>query len=252
MTEPQTALITGAAQRIGRAMAIDLAAAGWRVAVHYNGSAEAAEETVSTIRAAGGTAEALDCDLSDETHTADLIDRAVDALGPVGLLVNNASLFEKDMPDTVTRDSWNAHMDVNLRAPFLLSQAFMRRLDAASEGNIVNVCDQRVLNLGVGFTSYSLSKYALWGLTQMLARDLAPRVRVNAIGPGPTLPSPRQTAEQFADQWRATPLERPVDLGDICRALRFILDAPALTGQIIALDSGQHMGAAWDKDAVLE
>ena len=256
MTGPQaapgTALVTGAAQRIGRAMAVDLAAAGWRVAVHFNGSAQAAEETVSIIRGAGGTAEAMDCDLSDETRTAELVARAADALGPVTLLVNNASLFEKDMPDTATRDSWDAHMEINLRAPFVLCQGFMRGLGEKGGGNIVNVCDQRVLNLGLGFTSYSLSKYGLWGLTQMLARDLAPRVRVNAIGPGPTLPSPRQTEDQFADQWKATPLERPVDPVDICRALRFILDAPSLTGQIIALDSGQHMGAAWDKDAVLE
>lgn len=243
---PETALITGAAHRIGRAMALDLADAGWRVAVHYNGSRAGAEALVAEITAMGGQAAALKADLADEDATAGLIPAAADALGPVTLVVNNASLFELDMPDTVTRDSWDAHMGVNLRAPFVLTQAFAAHLPADVEGNVVNIVDQRVLNLRGDFTSYTLSKYGLWGLTQMLARALAPRIRVNAIGPGPTLPSPRQSDEQFAAQWQATPLGRPVDLQDICGALRFILDAPAYTGQIIALDSGQHMGAAWD------
>ncbi|MAN80307.1 MAG: short chain dehydrogenase [Rhodospirillaceae bacterium] len=243
---PETALITGAAHRIGRAMALDLADAGWRVAVHYNGSRAGAEALVAEITAKGGRAAALKADLADEDATAGLIPAAAEVLGPVTLVVNNASLFELDMPDTVTRDSWDAHMGVNLRAPFVLTQAFAARLPADAEGNVVNIVDQRVLNLRGDFTSYTLSKYGLWGLTQMLARALAPRIRVNAIGPGPTLPSPRQSDEQFAAQWQATPLGRPVDLQDICGALRFILDAPAYTGQIIALDSGQHMGAAWD------
>ena len=243
---PETALITGAAHRIGRAMALDLADAGWRVAVHYNGSRAGAEALVAEITAKGGRAAALKADLADEDATAGLIPAAAEVLGPVTLVVNNASLFELDMPDTVTRDSWDAHMGVNLRAPFVLTQAFAARLPADDEGNVVNIVDQRVLNLRGDFTSYTLSKYGLWGLTQMLARALAPRIRVNAIGPGPTLPSPRQSDEQFAAQWQATPLGRPVDLQDICGALRFILDAPAYTGQIIALDSGQHMGAAWD------
>lgn len=243
---PETALITGAAQRIGRALALDLADAGWRVGVHYNGSRAAAEALVAEIAAKGGRAVAVQADLADEDATAALIPAAADALGPVTLLVNNASLFELDMPDTVTRQTWDAHMGINLRAPFVLTQAFVRHLPNGAEGNVVNIVDQRVMNLRGDFTSYTLSKYGLWGLTQMLARALAPDVRVNAIGPGPTLPSPRQTDDQFAAQWQATPLGRPVDPRDICRALRFILDAPAFTGQIIALDSGQHMGAAWD------
>jgi NAD(P)-dependent dehydrogenase (short-subunit alcohol dehydrogenase family) len=249
---PETALITGAAQRIGRAMALDLADAGWRVAVHYNGSKSKADAVVAEITAKGGQAAAFQADLADEAATADLIPRAAKGLGPVTLLVNNASLFELDMPDTVTQGSWDAHMSVNLRAPFVLTQAFAAHLPDGAAGNVVNIVDQRVLNLRGDFTSYTLSKYGLWGLTQMLARALAPRVRVNAIGPGPTLPSPRQTDDQFAAQWRATPLGRPVDPQDICRALRFILDAPALTGQIIALDSGQHMGAAWDNASAPE
>ncbi|MEP1028742.1 MAG: SDR family oxidoreductase [Alphaproteobacteria bacterium] len=245
-TLPETALITGAAHRIGRAMALALADAGWRVAVHYNGSRTAAEALVAEITAKGGRAAAVRADLADEDATGNLIPAAIAALGPVTLLVNNASLFELDMPDTVTRDSWDAHMEINLRAPFVLTQAFAEHLPDGAVGNVVNIVDQRVMNLRGDFTSYTLSKYGLWGLTQMLARALSPQIRVNAIGPGPTLPSPRQTDDQFAAQWQATPLGRPVDLRDICRALRFILDAPAFTGQIIALDSGQHMGAAWD------
>lgn len=251
-TRPQTALITGAARRIGRALALDLADAGWRVAVHYNASRDDADAVVAEIAAKGGRAVAVQADLADEAAVAGLIPAAAAALGPVTLLVNNASLFERDMPDTVTRASWDAHMEVNLRAPFVLTQSFVAHLPAETEGNVVNIVDQRVLNLRGDFTSYTLSKYGLWGLTQMLARSLAPRIRVNAIGPGPVLPSPRQTAEQFAEQWRATPLERPVDPQDICRALRFLLDAPVLTGQIIALDSGQHLGAAWDNGSALE
>ncbi|PIW26367.1 MAG: short chain dehydrogenase [Rhodospirillales bacterium CG15_BIG_FIL_POST_REV_8_21_14_020_66_15] len=252
ITRSETALVTGAGRRIGRALALDLAARGWRVAVHCHTSRADAEAVVAEIAAAGGEAAVVQADLADEDATAALIPAAAEALGPVTLLVNNASLFENDMPDTVTRESWNAHMAVNLRAPFVLIQAFVRHLGAGQCGNVVNIVDQRVLNLRGDFTSYTLSKYGLWGLTQMLARTLAPAVRVNAIGPGPTLPSPRQTDEQFVRQWRSTPLERPVDPREICRALRFILDAPALTGQIIALDSGQHMGAAWDNGPALE
>ena len=242
----ECALVTGAGRRIGRALALELADAGWRVAVHYNGSKEDAEGVVSEISFAGGTAQAIACDLANEDEVSGLLARVADAMGPVTCLVKNASVFENDLPDTVTRESWDRHMEVNLRAPFVLSQAFARQLPDGMTGAVVNIVDQRVINLRGDFTSYTLSKYGLWGLTQMLARGLAPRIRVNAIAPGPTLPSPRQTPDQFAEQWQATPLGRPVDLQDICRALRFVLDAPAVTGQIIALDSGQHMGAAWD------
>ncbi len=249
---PETVLITGAAKRIGRELALDMASLGWRVAVHYNASRDAALAVVDEIAAAGGRAAAFKADLADEGETSALLPQVVDGLGPVTCLVNNASLFEKDVPETVTRDSWDAHMETNLRAPFVLTQAMAAHLPAGMSGVVVNIIDQRVLNLRGDFTSYTLSKYGLWGLTQMLARGLAPRIRVNAIGPGPTLPSHRQTEDQFVEQWRGTPLERPVDPQEICTALRFILDAPAFTGQIIALDSGQHMGAAWDNGADLE
>src|SRR4051812_16961081 len=234
---PQTpvALVTGAAQRIGRAIALDLAGQGYAVAVHYHRSGGPAEALVTEIAGSGGRATALRADLAIETEVTGLIAAAA-ALGPVALLVNNASLFERDEPLTVTRASWDSHMEVNLRAPFLLIQELARRLPQGLEGNVVNLLDQRVWNLTPHFTSYTLSKAGLWTLTQTLALALAPRIGVNAMGPGPALPSTRQTEEQFARQQESTPLRRGTSPAEICAALRFILDSPAMTGQMIALD----------------
>jgi NAD(P)-dependent dehydrogenase (short-subunit alcohol dehydrogenase family) len=241
---PGAALVTGAARRIGRAIALDLAAHGWRVAVHYRHSAAEAAEVVREIVGRGGRAVALQADLAREAHIQALIPRAAEALGPLTCLVNNASVFEMDKIDTVTRASWDAHIETNLRAPLVLSQAFARQLPAAADGVIVNMLDQRVWNLTPYFLSYTVAKMGLWTLTRTLALALAPRIRVNGIGPGPTLPSPRQTPEQFAQQCRMMPLGRGTTLAEICAALQFILDAPAMTGQMIALDGGQHLGWA--------
>ena len=167
--------------------------------------------------------------------------RAGEALGPLNVLVNNASVFERDEPLTATRESWDAHMAVNLRAPFVLSQAFARQLPDGARGNIVNMVDQRVWNLTPHFTSYTLTKAGLWTLTQTLALGFAPRIRVNAIGPGPVLPSPRQSQAQFDAQARSTPLERPTDPAEIAAAVTFLLEAGTVTGQMIALDGGQHL-----------
>ena len=238
----RTVLITGAAKRIGRAMALDLAAHGWTVAVHYNASEADAAAVCETIVKGGGRAQPVRADLADEAECAALVGRAVAAVGPLTCLINNASIFEKDSPTTATRESWDAHMRINLRAPFVLVQGFIERLPAGAAGNIVNIIDQRVWNLSGFFTSYTVSKAALWTLTRTLAVALAPAIRVNAVGPGPTLPSVRQTEEQFRRQWQAVPLARRVDPQEICDAVRFILDAPAMTGQMIALDGGQHLG----------
>jgi NAD(P)-dependent dehydrogenase (short-subunit alcohol dehydrogenase family) len=235
-------LVTGAAARIGRAIALDLAEAGWTVAVHYGDSGTAAEDTVNAIRDAGGTAMAFAADLSDEDQTARLIGQVAEALGPVNCLINNASIFEDDTAETATKESWDNHMSVNLRAPFVLSQAMAAAFTNQESGNIINLIDQRVFNLTPYFMSYTLSKAGLWTLTQTLALSFAPNIRVNAIGPGPTLPSSRQSEEQFRRQFEATPLERPVDPTEICGAVRFILASPSMTGQMIALDSGQHLG----------
>lgn len=238
------ALVTGGAQRIGRAIALELAGNGWTVAIHCNRSEEAAQDLAGEIRSFGGQADVFVADLMDAAATEELVARVASALGPVSCLVNNASIFENDDPKTVTRESWQRHMTVNLHAPFLLSQAFARSLPAGTEGNIINIVDQRVLNPTPHFTSYTLSKSGLWTLTQTLALALAPSIRVNAIGPGPVLPSIRQTEEQFTRQWSQLPLARPTAPEEIAGGVRFVLDAPSMTGQIITLDSGQHLGWA--------
>jgi NAD(P)-dependent dehydrogenase (short-subunit alcohol dehydrogenase family) len=241
---PGTVLITGAAHRIGRVIAADLAGGGWAVAVHYNHSAGAAEALVEEIEEAGGKAAAVQADLSDEDQVNDLMGQTVAALGAPNCLINNASIFEGDSVETASRESWDLHMAVNLRAPFVLTQSFARNLPPDAEGNVINMIDQRVWNLTPDFTSYTVSKAGLWTLTRTLALALAPRVRVNAIGPGPTLPSVRQTEEQFIRQYSSMPLRRPATPREIAQAVRFILATPAMTGQMIALDAGQHLGWA--------
>jgi NAD(P)-dependent dehydrogenase (short-subunit alcohol dehydrogenase family) len=239
---PGVALVTGAARRVGRALALELGRLGYAVAVHYLHSADQAAETVAAIRAAGGRAERFAADLAREDQTQRLAPHVAEALGPITCLVNNASRFERDEADSATRASWDAHLETNLRAPFVLAQAVAAALPRDAEANIVNLLDQRVWRLTPHFTSYTVSKFALWGLTQSLALALAPRVRVNAIGPGPALPSPRQTAGQFAAQCARLPLASGTTPDEICAALRFILATRSVTGQMIALDGGQHLG----------
>ena len=244
MTEasPKTALVTGAGIRVGRAIALDLARHGWQIAVHYNRSRAPAEEVVDEIRAHGGRAVALRADLSHEKEASRLVPRAAEALGPLTCLVNNAARFKTDTVNSATWESWDTHMKVNLRAPFVLIQAFAAQLPDGAAGNVINLIDQRVWNLTPDFTSYTVSKAGLWTLTRTLALALAPRIRVNAVGPGPTLPSRRQTQAQFDAQCVQTPLGRSTTPEEITDAVRFILGAPALTGQMIALDGGQHLG----------
>ena len=237
----KTVLVTGAGKRIGRAIALKLAGAGWAVAVHYNRSRKDAEAVAGEIVDAGGTAVAVQADLSDEAAVALLVPRAVDALGPLGALVNNASAFEYDAADSATRESWDRHMETNLRAPFVLSQALAAQLPEGAGGAIVNIIDQRVWNLTQHFMSYTLSKAGLWTLTRTLAQAFAPRIRVNGVGPGPTLPSTRQSGEQFARQVEKTPLRRGATAGEVADAVLFLMSAPAVTGQMLALDGGQHL-----------
>jgi NAD(P)-dependent dehydrogenase (short-subunit alcohol dehydrogenase family) len=238
------ALVTGGAQRIGRAIARELAENGWAVAIHYRASRAEAEKLVGEIEKARGRAVALACDLRQEAELAKLVPRAVEELGPLSCLVNNASVFEMDKIDTVTLESWGKHIDVNLRAPLVLSQAFARQLPDGASGNIINLLDQRVWKLTPYFLSYTVAKSGLWTLTRTMALALAPRIRVNGIGPGPALPSARQTLEQFRQQQAAVPLKRGPGLEEIGAAVRFILGSPSLTGQMIALDGGEHLGWA--------
>jgi NAD(P)-dependent dehydrogenase (short-subunit alcohol dehydrogenase family) len=241
---PKAALVTGGAQRIGRALALTLAETGYAVAVHHHSSHTAAGALVAVIGRSGGNALALAADLSDEIAVRKLLPDATAALGPIGVLVNNASVFESDTIATATRESWDAHLAVNLRAPFVLIQDFAARLPAGSGGVVINLLDERVWNLTPYFVSYTVSKTGLWTLTRTMALALAPRIRVNAIGPGPALPNARQTPAQFLDRCRNMPLQRGTSPREIAMALRFILEASAMTGQMIALDGGEHLGWA--------
>lgn len=244
------ALVTGAARRLGREMALALAGRGIDVAIHYDRSAEDAKTTAAAARGLGVRAQVFQADLLDEAATAALIPAVTAALGPLGVLVNNASIFEYDNLATATRESWDRHIGSNLRAPFVLTQGFAAQAPQAAvvDGEpqaralIVNIIDQRVLKPTPEFMTYSLAKAGLWALTRTSAQALAPRVRVNAIGPGPTMQGARQTADHFARQRAATILERGADGGDIAAALMYLLDARAVTGQLICVDGGQHLG----------
>jgi NAD(P)-dependent dehydrogenase (short-subunit alcohol dehydrogenase family) len=241
MTPIRTVLITGAAKRLGRAIALHLAGAGWNVAIHYHGSADEAESAANAVRALGVKAATLKADLSREEETAQLIGRAARELGPLSALVNSASLFENDDWQSASRASWDAHMETNLRAPFLLSQIFAKQVPKGESGNIINIIDQRVLKPTPQFISYSLSKAGLYWLTTTLAQALAPNIRVNAVGPGPTMRNVRQSEEDFARQRKATVLEHGADPKDVAAAIRYLLEAPSVTGQMIAVDGGQHL-----------
>jgi NAD(P)-dependent dehydrogenase (short-subunit alcohol dehydrogenase family) len=246
------ALVTGAGKRLGREMALYLARRGFDVAVHYSGSQAEAEAVVTEIEALGQRAVALQADLLDEAQTQSLMPRALEALGgPFTVLVNNASIFEHDTLQSATRKSWDRHMESNLRAPFVLTQAFAAQApeagqDAAGEpvarGLILNMIDQRIRKLTPEFMTYTLAKMGLWALTQTSAQALAPHVRVNAIGPGPTMQGTRQSLEHFTRQRANTVLSRGANPADITAALGYFLDAPAVTGQIICVDGGQHLG----------
>ena len=252
------ALVTGAARRLGRAMALDLAAEGHDVVVHYSGSSEAAEDTASDARANGVKAVALQADLLDRAAVTALVPRAVEAIGPLSVLVNNASIFEHDTIETASHESWDRHLGSNLFAPLFLSQAFARQVPGGARDDagepiasaaIVNMIDMRVRKPTPEFITYSVAKSGLWALTKSLSQALAPDIRVNGIGPGPTLQGGRQSAQHFADQRAATILSRGANPSDITGALRFILANPSFTGQLLCIDGGQHLG--WETPDVL-
>lgn len=236
---PRAALVTGGSRRLGAAIALALAEAGFDVALGYGRSDPSA--SCAAIRSRGRRAVALRADLAEEEAVARLVPAACEALGPLGVLVNNASVFERDEWNDATHDSWERHLRPNLRAPFVLSQAFARLLPDGAEGVVVNMLDQRVWSLTPHFISYTLSKAGLWALTRTLALALAPRIRVNGIGPGPALPSARQSQAQFERQCAGVPLGRGTGPEEIGRALLAILALPSMTGQMLALDGGQHL-----------
>lgn len=245
------ALVTGAGKRLGREMALYLARRGHDVAVHYAASEREAADVADEIRALGRNAVALQADLLVEDETAALVSRAADALGgPLNVLINNASIFEHDTIGGITRQSWDRHMESNLRAPVVLTQDFAAQapeagLDEAGEplaaALVVNMIDQRVRKLTPEFMSYTIAKMGLWAFTRTAAQALAPHVRVNAIGPGPTLRGPRQSDAHFAQQRARTVLGRGANPSDIAAALGYFLDAPSVTGQLLCIDGGQHL-----------
>ncbi len=245
------ALVTGAGKRLGRAMALYLGRRGYDVAVHYSASGADAAAVVAELQAMGRRAVAVQADLLDEAQTRALVARATDALGgTLRVLINNASIFEYDTIRTGTRQSWDRAMESNLRAPFVLTQAFAAQAPKAApdangepvaQGVVINMIDQRINKLTPEFSSYTIAKMGLWALTRTAAQGLAPDIRVNAIGPGPTVQGLRQSAEHFARQRAATVLQRGADADAVCAALGYFLDAHAVTGQILCVDGGQHL-----------
>ncbi len=249
--ERRRALVTGAAERLGRAMALDLAGSGWDVTIHYNASADAAERTAADARALGAGAVPLRADLLVEADVAALVSRAAEALGgPLSLLINNASIFENDRLGTMTRESWDRAVESNLRAPVKLTQDFAAQApravpDARGEpvarAVVINMLDMRVFKPMPSFLSYFVAKSGLYAFTRAAAQGLGPHVRIAGIGPGPTLPASTQGEEHFMRQRAACILGRGSDPEDIVGAMRFILANKGFTGQMVAIDGGQHL-----------
>ncbi len=244
MSIPKTALVTGGANRIGKAICEGLGEAGYAVAIHHHASSDDADALVQSINSAGGKAVTVQADLTDADETRNLVSVASEALGPLGLLVNNASIFEHDGFDADDEQLWNSHFDIHVKAPSILTATLYDQLPATTEGLAINIIDQRVWKPTPRFASYTLSKNALWAATQTMAQAFAPRLRVNAIGPGPTLPSFRQTRENFDKQVDTLLLRRAPDLREFVETILYFVNAMSVTGQMIALDGGQHL--AWD------
>lgn len=241
MSEPRNALVTGAAKRLGRAIALDLARHGWNVAIHYNTSEREARVTCEDAHSAGAKAVLVKADLAREEETEGIVEEAVGQLGPLSALINSASVFENDHWYSADRASWDRHMEVNLRSPLVLAQHFAKQLLKEGEGAIVNLLDQRLLKPMPDFLSYGVSRAGLHWLTVTLAQALAPRIRVNAVAPGPTLKAARQSPAHFERERTSTVLGRGSEPQDICNAVRYLLDARAVTGQTITVDGGQHL-----------
>ncbi len=241
-----TVLVTGAGRRLGRTIALDLATRGWRVGIHYGASAADALALVGDIERKGGKAAAFAADLGRLDALAPLIAACAEALGPPTCLINNAARFAWDTLETLDGASWQAHLDVNLRAPVFLTKAFAEALPEESSGNVINLIDQKVLRPDPEYFSYTIAKAALWTATQTMAQALAPRIRVNAIAPGPVLKSEGQSQAEFELECRRTLLHRGVGAEDLTAAIRFLLEAKSVTGQTIALDAGQHL--VWKND----
>lgn len=236
------AMITGGAHRLGRAIALDLAAHGYGVVIHANSSLKDAQELADEIKSKGGEAWAVQADLTSSSQASRVIDTAFEMAGKIDILINNASIFEPDTVDDLSEAVWDQHFNIHLKSPAFMSNALARHL-GSNEGLIVNIIDQRVWRLNPTFFSYTLSKSALWTATQTMAQALGPNIRVNAIGPGPALKNQRQNDEDLAQQVDALILQRGPELSEFGATIRYLWDAKSVTGQMIALDGGQHL--AW-------
>lgn len=238
---PPVALVTGAADRIGAVIARRLAREGWSVVVHYRSSADKADTVVADIRAAGGEAAAIQADLADRSQRSGLIAAARAQFGPLSLLVNNASLFERDSASDLDEALWDAHFAVHAEAPAFLARDFAAQLPETLPGNIINIIDERVLDLSPAFFSYTASKAVLWTMTRTLAQSLAPRIRVNAVAPGPTVAPPYVSPDVYARRVSELPLGRSANPEGIADGVMAILSLAAMTGQMITLDGGEHL-----------
>ncbi|ADL00231.1 SDR family oxidoreductase [Brevundimonas subvibrioides] len=244
---PGAALVTGGARRIGRAIVLALACRGHDVAIHHRESKDDAEAVAAEVRALGRRATVVSADLTDEVQVRALIPAATAALGPLSVLVNNASVFEDDRVGSLTRETWDIHLETNLRAPVVLAEAFAAQ--APDGAAIVNLLDQRVLKPDPRFVSYAISRNGLWWATRTLAQALAPRIRVNGVGPGPTLKSIHQSDADFEAEAAAVPLGHGASPEEIAEAVLYLVKARSVTGQMIAVDGGQHL--AWQTPDIL-
>ena len=241
----KNALITGAGKRIGSEIADSLSSEGWNLVLHYNTSKNAAYKLAEKLnKTYGNKVICLKANLEEYSQFEKIFSKIDKKLGTLSCLINNAAVFHYDSLKSTNLKKWNMNINTNIRAPLFLSQYFAKKLPSNKNGNIINIIDQRVLNLTPHFLTYTISKSALWTLTQTLALALAPNIRVNAIGPGPTIKSKRQTNKKFAEQCEKMPLMRGADAKEIGNLVKTILNTPSMTGQIIALDGGQHLGWA--------
>ena len=242
--EQTVALVTGGARRVGAAIVRDLAAHGFGVAIHCNSSRTEADELAREINDQGGRAVAVQADLTDVASASLLVEEVAAKLGPVRVLVNNASIFEDDSVESFDWETWDKHFELHLKMPVMLTRRMAENLPKEQDGMVVNIIDQRVWRLNPRFFSYTLSKSALWTATRTMAQALAPHIRVNAIGPGPTLMNDRQQERDFRRQTDGLLLERGPDLAEFGATIRYLWQARSVTGQMIALDGGQHL--AWE------
>ena len=234
-------LITGASTRIGKQIALHFSKKGWNIVIHYFKSSSEAKKLKSIIEKNFVKAVLIKADLKNKKEVEKIIPTATKKLGKIDCLINNAALFEKDDILNFTNKSWNDHLNINLLAPAILIKYFAKQASKKKSSNIINIIDQRVFKLTSIFMSYTLSKSALYTLTKTMAMRLGPNIKVNGIAPGPTIKSKRQSTKHFDKQAKSTLLKKPVSTQDICDTIEFLIDNNSITGQVVAVDSGQNL-----------